>query len=266
MATNPYAAIERTRKPGQIGWQVNFFPEISSTQDKAEEIAAAGCAEGAVVIADAQSAGRGRLGRRWHSPPGANLYMTIVLRPKMPMTEVPRLSLLAGVAAAEAIDTLAPGLVALKWPNDVWLRGKKAGGIIAQAITDSGAEPQCVLVGIGINVNLRREELPADLRKTATSLRIETGKEWDRTKVADALFSKLDTRYTEMGSAGFGAIRPQWEKYSALTGHRVTVIDGDSRQSGVVKGIDADGALLLDIGTRVARIMVGDVTLEGAYD
>src|SRR5579864_2771981 len=120
MASNPYREIE-AGEPGRIGWRIHYYDEVDSTQRIAAEFANQGAAQGTVVIAELQNAGRGRMGRQWHSPLGVNLYATIILRPTMPLNEVPRLSLVAGVAAAEALETVAPGLVALKWPNDVWL-------------------------------------------------------------------------------------------------------------------------------------------------
>lgn len=210
--------------------------------------------------------GAGRMGRRWHSPPGANLYTTIILRPKIVLGEVPKLSLVAGVAAAEALETVAPGMVALKWPNDVWLNGRKAGGMIAEAVSDADQRLACVLLGIGLNLNLAADELPDELRDRATSVLIETGRRCDRVELAAALFSRLDNRYMEFEARGFEAIRALWERYSALTGKRVTVVNGDAREAGIVEGIDSSGALMLDTGAATKRILAGDVTLEGAYD
>ena len=124
-------------------------------------MAASGADQGTLVIAERQTAGRGRMGRTWHSPSGVNLYTTIILRPPIPLADVPRMSLVAGVAAAEALEREAPGIVALKWPNDVWLRGRKAGGIIAEAVTDARQNLDCVLLGIGININLAADDIPA---------------------------------------------------------------------------------------------------------
>ena len=168
-------SCNRTGAPGRIGWRIHYFDEVDSTQQAARELAADGAEQGTVVIAELQTAGRGRMGRTWHSPSGVNLYTTIILRPPMPLADVPRLSLVAGVAAAEALESEAPGIVALKWPNDVWLRGRKAGGIIAEAVTDARQNLDCVLLGIGINVNLAADDIPPDLRDKATSMRIATG-------------------------------------------------------------------------------------------
>jgi BirA family biotin operon repressor/biotin-[acetyl-CoA-carboxylase] ligase len=265
MAQNPYLASERGT-PGRIGWRIHYFDEIDSTQEAARELAAGGADQGTVVIAERQSAGRGRMGRTWHSPPGVNLYTTIILRPPIPLADVPRLGLVAGVATAEALERQAPGVVALKWPNDVWLRGRKAGGMIAEAVTDARHKLDCVLLGIGININLEAADIPPELRDKATSMLIATGHPCDRIAIADSLFNLLDSRYMESLTRGFESVRPAWERYSALTGKRIAIVDGGRRQSGVVKGIDGTGALLLDIGDRIERIVAGEVSVEGAYE
>jgi BirA family transcriptional regulator, biotin operon repressor / biotin---[acetyl-CoA-carboxylase] ligase len=265
MPSNPYQEIE-TGSPGRIGWAIHYFEEVGSTQRVAAEMAEEGAQQGTVVIAELQNAGRGRLGRSWHSPPGINLYATIILRPHIPLIEVPCLSLVAGVAAAEALETVAPDIISLKWPNDLWLNGRKTGGIIAEAVTDSRQQLACVLLGIGLNLNLTLEDLPADLHGKATSVRIETGRQCDRTAIAAALFNRLHSRYMEAEASGFAAIRPAFERYMALRGRRVTVIEAGSPTVGEVKGIGVDGALLLETDMGIARVMAGDVTVEGAYE
>ncbi len=264
MRPNPYQAIERGG-PGQIGWRIHYFDTLASTQERAAELAARSAPHGEVVIAEQQSAGRGRMNRRWHSPPSVNLYISIVLRPRSAPEAMPQLSLVAGLALAEAVETVAPGLVGLKWPNDLWLGRKKAGGIIAETIAERD-RIVAVILGIGINVNLAAGEIPEELRRTATSIRVATGVECDRIALAAALFSRLNNRYMEAESLGFGPLRPEWERYSALTGARVTIVSGAGRQSGTVRGIDADGALLVEEGGRLSRVVAGDVSLIGAYD
>ena len=264
MPGNPYREIENGG-PGRIGWRIHYFDEAGSTQRIAAELAEQGAGEGTVVIAESQSAGRGRMGRQWHSPSGVNLYTTIILRPVMPLSEVARLSLVAGVAMAEALETVAPGMVAVKWPNDVWLGGRKAGGIIAEAVTDARQRLSCVLLGIGVNLNLAAAQIPVELRGTATSVRLATGRPCDRIALAAALFKRLDTRYMEAVTQGFHALRPVWERYSVLTGRRVTVFDNGVSVTGLVMGIDDDGALVLDTGGGASRILTGDVSVEGAY-
>jgi BirA family biotin operon repressor/biotin-[acetyl-CoA-carboxylase] ligase len=264
MPKHPYTAIEN-HQPGSIGCQIHYFEEVESTQNIARNLAAEGAPHGTAVIAETQSAGRGRMGRGWHSPPGVNLYTTIILRPKIAMAEVPRLSLVAGVAAAEALEDVASGIVQLKWPNDVWLNGRKAGGIIAEAVTDRMQRLDSVLLGIGLNLNLAAEDVPPEIRDRAISVLIATGRQCDRVLVANSLFTRLNIWYDETVTQGFAAVRPHWESYSALTGKRVTVVDAGTREEGLVTGIDADGALLLETSNGVRRIIAGDVTLEGTY-
>jgi BirA family biotin operon repressor/biotin-[acetyl-CoA-carboxylase] ligase len=258
MNENPYRAIEHGG-PGTIGWRIHHYAEVGSTQQVAEQLAIDGAAHGSVVIAESQTAGHGRLGREWFSPPGVNLHATVILRPEMAPADVPVLGLVAGVAMAEATETVAPGLPGLKWPNDLWLRGKKAGGIIAQLLAGT---PPCILVGIGLNLNLTARQIPEELREIATSVLIETGKLCDRVKFAAALFMRLDGRIRQVQQSGFAPIVPVWEGFSVLKDRRITVFDGQARHSGAVKGIDHDGALLLVEDGNVQRVLAGDVTVE----
>jgi BirA family biotin operon repressor/biotin-[acetyl-CoA-carboxylase] ligase len=266
MADSPYHPAEAGRAPGTIGWRVHYFEELESTQRTAADMAAVGALHGEVVIAESQTAGRGRMGRRWHSPPGVNFYGTFILRPELPVAEAALLALVAGVAVAETMELVAPRIVALKWPNDIWLGGRKAGGMIAEAVTDSHHRLTCVLLGIGLNLNLAPEHIPPELRDRATSVMAATGRPCDRVELAGELFSRLDSRYMETLSGGFAAVRPVWERYSALTGKQVIVVDGPGRLGGTVKGIGPDGALLLESEGKIVRVLAGDVSIEGAYD
>jgi BirA family transcriptional regulator, biotin operon repressor / biotin---[acetyl-CoA-carboxylase] ligase len=256
MEQNPYVAIEYGG-PGTIGCRVHYYAQVTSTQDVARQFAQDGAAHGTAIIADSQTRGHGRLGRQWFSPPGVNLHATVVLRPRMAAKELPLIGLVASIALAEAMETVAPGLGRLKWPDDLWLRGKKAGGIIAQLLSET-----CVLLGIGVNLNLRREQIPQELHEIATSVLIETGQECDRVNFAAALFTRLNERLGQLQKWGFARMAPLWESYSILTGKRVEVFDGQRRISGTVKGIDNEGLLLLVEGAHEERIITGDVTVE----
>jgi BirA family transcriptional regulator, biotin operon repressor / biotin---[acetyl-CoA-carboxylase] ligase len=187
--------------------------------------------------------------------------------------------LVAGVAVAEVLETVAPGLVALKWPNDIWLSGRKAGGIIAEAITEQNFHPsplpqvnvastglRYVLLGIGLNLNLAARDIPSELQGKATSVLIATGQACDRVQLVAKLLSTLEIHYREAEASGFAAVRTAYEHYFALNGRRVTVVEGRARISGVVHGIDQDGALILENENGRTRILTGDVSLEGAYD
>jgi BirA family biotin operon repressor/biotin-[acetyl-CoA-carboxylase] ligase len=263
MSANPYLAIQ-SGAPGTMGWQIHYCQTATSTQDVAAELARAGAASGTVVIAEMQSAGRGRKGHRWHSPPGVNLYLTAILRPKIEPADLPRLSLAAGVAVAQAVEVFAPGLVKLKWPNDVWVRGKKAGGILAQTMKLGTGESNVVLLGIGLNVNLEAEQIPPDLRNSATSMRIEVGAPCDRVRLAALLFEHLQRTLVDLETKGFEPIRARFERLSALTGKTVSVVDSGVEFTGKVTGIDEDGALLLETESeKRVRLRAGEVSFSG---
>src|SRR5262245_26720006 len=198
--------------------RIEWRAELDSTQRLARELARAGADEGTTVIAERQTAGRGRLGRRWHSPPGANLYCSVVLRPAVTLSAVPSLALVAGLAVADAVRE-ATGLAAgLKWPNGVQLAGRKVAGILMEL--DAEVERvQALVAGIGVNLNLA--ELPEDLAVTATSLRLVTGSPVDRAAFTGRLVAALAERYRRFRADGFAAMRSEWRPSPALTGKEV---------------------------------------------
>jgi BirA family transcriptional regulator, biotin operon repressor / biotin---[acetyl-CoA-carboxylase] ligase len=241
--------------------RVEWRAEVDSTQQVARELARSGAEEGTVVIAETQTAGRGRLGRAWHSPPGANLYCSVLLRPAVLPAVIPQLALVAGLAVARAIEGL--GLApALKWPNDVLLEGRKVVGIL----TEMEAELErvhVVIVGIGVNVNLAAAALPHYLREIATSLAIAAGRPIDRVGFTADLIAALEGDYRRFVEAGFAALRADYERRSALAGRHVTVRSSDGETSGEVAGLDDDGALrLVDASGVVRRVIAGEVTLR----
>jgi BirA family biotin operon repressor/biotin-[acetyl-CoA-carboxylase] ligase len=246
----------------EIVWRA----EVDSTQRLARERARAGAPEGTVVVAESQTAGRGRLGRQWHSPAGANLYCTVVLRPDRPPSVVPQLALVAGVAVADAVRETIGGTPAIKWPNDVLLGGCKVAGILTE-MEGEADRVAFVLVGIGVNVNLAADEFPAELAGRATSLRAVAGAPVDRAAFAARLLTALEARYGRFLAGGFAAIRPAFEATAFLTGRAVRVSGPEAATHGRVAGVDDDGALLLEgpDGARV-RVLSGEVTLreEGA--
>jgi len=256
---------EGTRKNlqtgGRFGRPLHRLGSVASTNLEALKLAAAGAPEGTAVIAEEQTAGRGRLNRTWQSPPGCNLYLSLVLRPGVEPAEAPQITMLAGVAVAKVLDRRCPGAVGIKWPNDVMIRDRKVCGILTE-LRLSGGGISSVIVGIGINVNIRREELDPAFRDAATSLLEETGAESDRTVLAADLLEELEILYDLWIRDGFEAVRPHWLPYSILTGKRIRVAFQDEVEEGTAVGLDADGALLLEEPGGVRkRVLAGDATI-----
>jgi BirA family biotin operon repressor/biotin-[acetyl-CoA-carboxylase] ligase len=241
---------------------VRWLPECDSTQRVARDLARGGAAEGTTVIAERQTAGRGRLGRTWHSPAGTNLYCSIVLRPPLAADAVPQIGLVAGAAVAAAVAGETGRRPAIKWPNDVLVDGRKVSGILTEMESEV-ERVRHVIVGIGVNVNAPPSSFPRDLRPRVTSLRIVAGVRIDRARFTGRLLAALEARYGRWVSAGFSSVRAEWESYSCLTGTEVRVASADGALAGRVLGLDDDGALrVARAGGDVVRIVAGEVTLR----
>jgi BirA family biotin operon repressor/biotin-[acetyl-CoA-carboxylase] ligase len=224
---------------------VFYFPAIDSTMLEATRLAEAGCEHGTVVVADEQTAGQGRHGRRWHSEPNAGLYISIVLHPDLAPDSLPVLTLALGLAAADAIAEAASLQCDLRWPNDLMLDGRKVAGILVQLL-DSAA-----IAGIGVNVN--HSAFPAELAAEATSLRIVAKRQHSREQLLVALLNAID-RYqsTLAGADGKQRILSMFSVRSSYARNkRVRVEQGAGVLEGVTAGLDASGFLILrkDDGT-----------------
>jgi BirA family biotin operon repressor/biotin-[acetyl-CoA-carboxylase] ligase len=205
-------------------------------------------AEGTVAVADVQTAGRGRLGRTWEAPPRSAVLVSVLLRPSADRP-LPQLALVAGVAVADALEELTGLSVQIKWPNDVMLRRTKVAGILAEA------RESAVVVGIGVNVNQTREQLP----NRGGSLRTATGLEWDRDAVLDAVLGTLGTRYEQWRVGGLDAVYDGLGSRDFLRGRSVTVDD----TSGTAELIDRDGRLRIAVGHgKSVTVESGEVTYE----
>lgn len=246
-----------------IGSSVETFPEIDSTNSYARQLGEAGRAEGSVVIADQQTAGRGRLGRNWVSPAGVNLYCSVLLRPQIPVQQAPQLTFLSAVSVAETLEKVCGLRTQVKWPNDVLADGLKIAGLL----NEMSAETELVhfvVLGMGINLNMTAEQLPERQNYPATSAVLLTGRLVDRCAFARELLETLDHYYVELVSAGFAPIRKRWEARCNIMNQQVRVVQGTVVQTGTVVGIDSDGALLLQgEDGLVSKIISGDVTPLG---
>ncbi len=244
-----------------IGRPFYYYPEIGSTNDEAFRLGIAGAPEGTAVIADSQAKGKGRLHRIWHSPPGSNIYTSILLRPNFKPQKAPRISIAAGVAVAEILSQYCPGLVQLKWPNDVLLNQKKVSGILAQ-MKASADSIDFVVLGIGINVNIGYNQFPPEIQDMATSLAIETGREIDRQELIISLYENIAKWYKELTQRGFEAIKGKWLNYAPMISKNVQVIFRDEVVSGNALGLDDDGSLIiLTINNAIVKVSAGDATI-----
>lgn len=242
-----------------VGQELRYLAETDSTNRQACLLGESGAPAGTVVIADRQSAGRGRLGRQWVSPPGVNLYLSVLLRPPLPPHAAPQLTFLSALAVARAIETVAGLQPSLKWPNDVLVDGRKVAGLLNEMSAESD-RVRFVVLGIGVNLNMTADQFPEELRMPATSLRIAGGRPVSRAAFARELLQQLDRLYAEFLRHGPAPILAAWEAYCTLFGQPVSVDGPDGALCGTVAGIDRDGALLLTLADGSSeRILAGDV-------
>jgi BirA family biotin operon repressor/biotin-[acetyl-CoA-carboxylase] ligase len=250
-AIAPLASAETAKGDPSFMFDVRHHERIDSTNDEARRLAEAGAPHGTVVYADQQTAGRGRLARRWYSPPG-NLYISILLRYDLPPGRAGELSFLSSLAVADTVDALLPKQqrAMLKWPNDVLVDGAKISGILVEQAGDA------IVIGIGLNV----VEAPATAGYATTTLAASGGiatMEGARTILLQRMAEHLATWEAE----GFLPIRTAWLARSHPLGEPLSVTAGGRSVEGVFVGLDADGALLLDTGSGRERVVAGDVSI-----
>ncbi|HEV2106823.1 MAG TPA: biotin--[acetyl-CoA-carboxylase] ligase [Thermomicrobiales bacterium] len=242
-----------TRLP--IGGAVIRRETVTSTMDEALVLAEQGASEGTIIVADYQTAGRGRAGRPWAVNAGDGLLLSVIIRPEVAPDRLSRLPLLVSVAVAEALEETAPVSCQLKWPNDVWIEGKKVAGILISVHHDADQTP-IVIVGIGININAPPDSLP----EGATSLAAVTARDYDRDNLLEVLTRRLEAAYQQFAKHDGVADLGDWRRRAALVGERVRIVQGHETLIGVYRGIDEGGALLLETpGGGVRRIVSGDL-------
>jgi BirA family biotin operon repressor/biotin-[acetyl-CoA-carboxylase] ligase len=242
-------------RPGLFAGRILWYAEVGSTNDVAAALADRGEPEGTVVVADAQSAGRGRHGRTWASLPGAGLYMSMLTRPAA--HAVGLLTIAAGVAVAEGIQAATGLQPQLKWPNDIYMEGRKLAGILAEAGTSS-AGVQYVILGCGIN--LMPAAYPADVAARATSIESELGRPVDRGLLLVECLTALDSSYRDLQSQAGASLISRWRARAVSTfGRRVEWDVAGVTRHGVAEDIDETGALLVRDGATRARVISGEV-------
>jgi BirA family biotin operon repressor/biotin-[acetyl-CoA-carboxylase] ligase len=275
-------AFDRARERfGRLGAPVLFFSTIESTNDVAASLASSGGPAGAVVVADAQTAGRGRRGRSWFSPPGSGLYVSLVLDPGcalQPERATALLTLAAGVALAEAVGRATGLAPEIKWPNDLVVRRRKLAGILAEAVTGEGrgtgvrqagapgtsadgGVPRVAGVVLGYGINVAMTAYPLELADRATSLESELGRPIDRAMLCAETIAAVAARYDDLLAGRFDAILDAWRaRAPGSRGARVRWDTPDGPRSGTTAGVDEAGALLVRTGARTERLVAGEVT------
>ncbi len=242
-----------------IGREVVWYEQTDSTNLRAYDLGEQGRADGTVVLADSQSAGKGRMGRRWESPAVVNLYTSVLLRPAILPRYAPQLTFVSAAAVALAVQEISGLDPQVKWPNDILLGGKKVAGLLNEMSAETEGI-HFVILGIGVNLNMTADQFPDDLRYPATSLLIEKGQAVSRLAFARCLYRHLDELYHQYLAEGFAPIRQQWESFWNLNGRRVEVDYYDRKVQGQVTGLDPDGALLLRLDDGCEeKVLAGDV-------
>jgi BirA family transcriptional regulator, biotin operon repressor / biotin---[acetyl-CoA-carboxylase] ligase len=254
--------LARLDKTKIIGRDIQVFEQTTSTNDVIEKLARDGVREGVVVFAESQTRGRGRLGRKWISPARKGLWFSILLRPDLRPQETTQLTVASATALRRAIESETNLKPQIKWPNDILIGGKKVAGILTELSAELD-KVRHVILGIGIDVNLNAGEFPPELRKAATSLKIESGETISRAELATVILQELDRDYSRICAGKFAEVADEWEEHCATIGKNVTVQIGDRKIRGRAESLDDDGALLLRTEHgRLERITGGDVTLE----
>ncbi len=263
MKTFSPRAIENRLRTQIIGKKIHMFSELDSTNSEAYRMAREGGDEGEVVVADRQLRGRGRLGRPWLSPPGVNLYVSIILRPPILVSNAPLVTLMSAVATAKATKVISGLQPRIKWPNDLLINNKKVAGLLNEMRGKAG-KVEFIVLGIGINVNMTMGLLPEEMKFTATSLKEELGYDISRVEFLSALLQEVDREYQAFSRGEAGRILRQWEEFSQMVGKLVEMRSFNEVIRGRVKGIDSNGSLLLSApdGSE-RRVIAGDISQPG---
>jgi len=240
-----------------VGRPTLYYPSVTSTMDVARKAVAGGASEGTVILADEQTAGRGRLGREWVSPPDSSLMLSIILYPKL--EQLPRLTLVACLAIARSIEEVALLETSIKWPNDIQIGGRKVSGVLLESKVN-GEKVSYAIVGLAINVNLDTRAIP-EIAYIATSLKNEMGVPVSRLEMLAALLSEFEKVYKDMRDGE--PVELEWKRRLNTLGKNVTVRCGDVVHKGIAEDVDKDGNLLLRLpNKRLEVISAGDVTLK----
>ncbi|MDZ4724131.1 MAG: biotin--[acetyl-CoA-carboxylase] ligase [candidate division Zixibacteria bacterium] len=250
-------------KTSFVGRTCHSYRTVKSTNDLASQIAESGspASEGTIITSEEQTKGRGRLGRSWHSPFGTGIYLSIILKPRFAPERAPGISIMTALALAKTLEPYSPGDIQIKWPNDVLINGKKTAGILTELSAERN-KINCLVVGVGINVNQGVENFPEELRNSATSLRRALKHKVRRVPLLQSFLVHFEKEYLIYQKHDLTKSHARLKRYSSLLGHDVKILSGSHITSGKAIDIDSRGCLILKQtdGTRVA-ISAGEVSV-----
>ncbi|MCS7280789.1 MAG: biotin--[acetyl-CoA-carboxylase] ligase [Desulfobacterota bacterium] len=242
----------------KIGRKIVYRRVIESTNTYALNLAKRGEEEGTCVVSDMQTKGRGRLERKWFSPPNENIYMSIILRPKVLQDQIYNLAFLSCLAVYDVVKPILESEPALKWPNDVLIKGKKVSGTLIE-IAHGSETLDFAVVGIGLNVNMEEEDLPQDLKGVATSLYIETKKKHSRDLICANLINNFEKYYLKFLEEGPDVIRILWEEKAKIRGRVLTLQEGEKVILGICEGLNEKGGLVIKTERGTEVVYTGDL-------
>lgn len=241
--------------------QIHYFDEIDSTNVEAKLLAGKGAPEGTLIVAEKQRLGKGRRGRTWFSPDGEGIYLSLVLRPAIPASEAPRITLMTAVAVADAVLSFANIPVVIKWPNDILVRRRKLAGILTEMSTEMDSV-EYIVVGLGLNVNTPAKGFPREICEQATSLFVETGRRVSRIRILKAFLEHFERNYERLVTVGFDPIMDRWRELTNVFGQRVRVEAIGNEYFGEVVDVDGDGILILkDESGELQKVLCGDLCI-----
>jgi BirA family biotin operon repressor/biotin-[acetyl-CoA-carboxylase] ligase len=243
-----------------MGRTAYYYEETGSTNDCIKALLHKGACEGTIAVAEMQTKGRGRMGRQWHSTKGKGLWMSLLLQPTLPVTDIPKLTLMSVVALRKAIYQETGADAEIKWPNDLLLNGKKICGILAELGGEVDRMSHLV-IGMGLNINQTLRDFPMDLREIATSLRIQLGRTVHRLRLIQVVLECLEQAYHQVNTSGFSEVLDECRKYSATLGRKVTIRDGARVLTGFAQEITNEGGLtLIQESGEKATVFSGDTS------
>lgn len=255
--------VQEELKDRLLGRKVIYYPELDSTNEEAKRMIGAGknLEEGVVIVAGKQTAGRGRLGRKWESPKGG-LWFSVVLCPRLPVSELSLLSLVFACAVAKGLGSFLPYPCEIKWPNDIYIKGRKAAGILLELSGELDLA-NYLITGIGINANVDINSLPDELKGISTSLYMETGRKIDINRLLVSVLRSMDEYYKLFLQNGFAQIREEFKERCMHLGRKVCIKRGNSYIEGINEDIDLMGNMVVNTGREVIRVSTGDVSIIG---